>query len=718
MVTVRRCVRCGLVGLVAALLLAALAVVPPVATVRAATLSVTNCRDDGSMGSLRQVLGAAMANDTITFAQNCNGTTAPNTTITLGSTLTPTVNVTIDATVGGRTVTISGNNTVQLFVVNAGVTLGLTGLTLTRGHFANYPMDGGAIHNNGGTVNITGSTLSDNTALNFGGAIYNYIGGTVNITGSTLSRNHAGFNGGAIGNNGGTVNITNSTLSGNDAPDGSAILNGGTLNITGSTLSGNNAHDGGAIYNDGPEVSITSSTLSDNDVNNNGGAIYSSGGALNITSSTLSDNSAQGAGGAIFSGGRLTITDSTLSGNSAVHGGAVYNYNGTVTITGSTLSGNGAGYGGAIENNGTATITDGTLSGNTGLNGGAILNGGPMTITGSTLSGNSAGNRFNAGYGGAIDNGGALTLTLAVVAGNTASSAGPDIYNIVNYGSVTSGGGNVVGVPPLLGPLADNGGPVQTLALLPGSPAIDIAACPVGLTTDARAVSRPQGTNCDAGAYEARAFTAGTLTGNNQTTLISTAFGAPVGLTVTGADPVTNGQITFTITPGGTGASAVFGTAPMGCTNTSGTVSVCTVGMGGVTTSPTFTANGTVGGFTIVATATGVPTTTFTETNTGIAPTAANDIYTTTANTALTVNAATGVLANDTPGTPAATITANTQPAHGSVTVNADGSFVYTPTSWLRGQRQLHLHPDQCRQRQHGHGNDHRDRHGTDGNQR
>ena len=108
--------------------------------------------------------------------------------------------------------------------------------------------------------------------------------------------------------------------------------------------------------------------------------------------------------------------------------------------------------------------------------------------------------------------------------------------------------------------------------------------------------------------------------------------------------------------------------------------------MGGVVTSPTFTANGTVGGFTIVATANGVPPTTFTETNTGIAPTAVNDAYTTAANTALTVPAATGVLANDTPGTPAATITANTQPAHGSVMLNtADGSFVYTPTAGYTG---------------------------------
>jgi hypothetical protein len=54
----------------------------------------------------------------------------------------------------------------------------------------------------------------------------------------------------------------------------------------------------------------------------------------------------------------------------------------------------------------------------------------------------------------------------------------------------------------MLGPLADNGGPTQTHALLPGSPAIDAGdntACPA---TDQRGVTRPLGAACDIGAYE------------------------------------------------------------------------------------------------------------------------------------------------------------------------------------------------------------------------
>jgi len=224
-----------------------------------------------------------------------------------------------------------------------------------------------------------------------------------------------------------------------------------------------------------------------------------------------------------------------------------------------------------------------------------------LGLLGLTLTGGNSGN----GSGGAISNSGGN------VAGITDGSSG-----ITNGTNNDKAGTAANPLNPLLGPLASNDGPVQTFALLPGLPAIGRLLCPMTLITYARGVSRPQpaGGNCDAGSFESRSFTVGTLAGNSQNALVNAAFATPVDLTVTSAmgEPVAGGQVTFTITPGVSGASATFGTAS-GCTNTSATVSVCTVAANGTVASPPFTANTVLGGLTIVATATGVPPTTFTE---------------------------------------------------------------------------------------------------------
>ena len=84
-------------------------------------------------------------------------------------------------------------------------------------------------------------------------------------------------------------------------------------------------------------------------------------------------------------------------------------------------------------------------------------------------------------------------------------------------GTITDGGGNLsypdttcpgINSDPKLGPLQDNGGPTQTMALLPGSAAIDaandaICAAPPVNNLDQRGIARPQGPHCDIGAYEA-----------------------------------------------------------------------------------------------------------------------------------------------------------------------------------------------------------------------
>jgi len=285
------------------------------------------------------------------------------------------------------------------------------------------------------------------------------------------------------------INVQISGLSlvdGRSSPGG-AILNQENLTVTECRLAYNSAAYGGAILNYGT-LAVTNSTLAHNSASQDGGGIHNASGTVTVTNSTLAYNSANSSGGGIYNwtGGTVTVTGSTLADNSAPEGGGIYNV-GTVTVTSSTLKSNSGAYGGAILNYDKVAITNSTLAHNSAdYDGGGIHNAlGAATVTNSTLAYNSA----NCG-GGGIVNFGTLRAANSVVSGNTAPTW-PDLgnagtgtiasarNNIVGNGAdsgiVNGVNGNRVGVDPGLDPagLQDHGGPTWTIALLPGSPAID-----------------------------------------------------------------------------------------------------------------------------------------------------------------------------------------------------------------------------------------------------
>ena len=235
-----------------------------------------------------------------------------------------TVGTTRTLTINGNNITLDGNGKYQFMEILKEHNLNLKNIRLLNFN----AQRGGAIQNKG-TLIITNSTLNNNTAGEYGGAIHNEEYGTVTITQSTLENNTAKNGGGAIQNKE-TLIITNSTLNNNTAKNGGgAIYSTGTLTITQSTLNNNNANGSGGTIDNAGKIIITNTTLNNNNANESGGTIVNSGKII-ITNSTLNNNTAGEYGGAIHNDeyGTVTLTQSTLNNNTAgEYGGAIHNKN-------------------------------------------------------------------------------------------------------------------------------------------------------------------------------------------------------------------------------------------------------------------------------------------------------------------------------------------------------------------------------------------------------
>jgi hypothetical protein len=331
----------------------------------------------------------------------------------------------------------------------------------------------------GGAQTITFSTSNANGAANFSNAQ-----NTITLNGTELAINSSVT---IIGPGAGLLTI--------DASKQSRVFNigSGNLNVTLSGLTVANGianfSAGGGIFNiSAGAVTLTNCTLSGNTAQEGGGILNGGSGTLTLIASTLSGNSASNLGGGManFGSGVVTLTNCTFSGNSADpnSGGGIYsNGSGAVTMTNCTLSGNYARlYGGCMDymGSGAVTLTNCTISGNRANDGNGIYNGnGTVTLKNTICVDGVTGNTVNAGSDSIL--------------GGTATTAGLQV----------DGMGNPV--------LQNNGGPTQTIALVPGSPAIDAGnnalAVDVNgnpLTTDQRGLSRIVGGTVDIGAFEAQ----------------------------------------------------------------------------------------------------------------------------------------------------------------------------------------------------------------------
>jgi hypothetical protein len=509
------------------LLLTALALFSLTSAQAHGTNWVTTLADSGA-GSLRQVLLSAIDGDTVAFATN--GTI----TLTSGELV-----ITNNLSISGPSATnlaISGNNSSRVFnIASSNVVVTMDDMTICNGKAANginAPLygspgsgsDGGGIYNLG-NLTLKRCILKNNTAGaggtgyelggdggdgGTGGAVFN--AGTLAVVSSTVASNAAGWG----GNAGQTYGYSQARGAGGHGGHGGGIYNTGILSIVSSTLAYNLTGVGGIGV--GTQEMLPSGSGGNG---GNGGGVYNAG-TLSVGSSTLAFNrtGAGGLGANDADSGYENIAGG--DGGHGGHGGGIYNI-GTLSVASSTVAANSTGAGGKGGDASWTTFWfvgyDQGGDGGDGGDGGGIYSGGIVAIIHNTLVvANAVGARGLYGMQGYLLEG--TTKIYGPSCGRDGSwGRDPDLsgsftsqgYNLVGItgnstGLVNGVNNNLVGtsvapINPLLGSLTNNGGITMTMALLPGSPALD-AGDDTLTGTDQRGFPRKSGAHVDIGAFE------------------------------------------------------------------------------------------------------------------------------------------------------------------------------------------------------------------------
>jgi hypothetical protein len=451
---------------------AALAVLAVPATASAATIVVNSTAGASTPGvcTLREAI--LSANNDLGFASCAAGSgedriefALPNpSTINLAAEL-PAITSGIEiAGPGAGALTVSGSHAVRPFNVEfTPEPVTITGLTIADGK-AKF---GGGLKSSAETLRLVGVVVSGNEAVEEGGAAAFGAGGGIYTQGD--------------------LQVVNSTITGNVARSANAsteknVAGGGIwvasaaeLLLESSTVSGNQAIAATTV---GPAVGKSLG---------NGGGIWTFG-ALRIVRSTVSGNTVSASGGSsenVARGGGVSIVNDPSV---------------PVVVERSTITGNSA----TASGSGTQPI------------GGGVYGFGALQILGATIAGNSAAEGANIRIGSTTKF--RDTIVAAPVGGPSCSVGGLVESLGFNLDEGVSclfmNPTDLLNVNPLLGPLAPNGGPTATMALLHGSPAIDHGISVAGDTTDQRGFARPveiaavangAGSNgADIGAYEAQ----------------------------------------------------------------------------------------------------------------------------------------------------------------------------------------------------------------------
>jgi hypothetical protein len=440
---------------------------------RGGVLPVTSCADDGSDGTLRQVIAGAAEGDVVDLsALACGTITLTQGIIDLSVLGTHHINDLSLTGPGADVLTIDGNGD-RVFAhgdYQLGLgTLSISDVTIANG---NYTHGLASCIDSSGVVAltravVTGCEASGGGPLTFGGAV---SAGYLEMSYSTISNSHSSAAGDNVAIGGGAYVSSDATL-------------------VESTISGN---------------TVVAETPGDGTFYlSAGGGLYVRG-ALTMQRSAVAHNAVYvpsfnyGWGGGIFVRADTEIEASTFDNNFATLGGglykAVFSHYGdpgtTLTIGNSTFWYNFASMGAGVASARPATIASSTLTNNLasfGAGGAWIKADADLTLQSSIVARNRTGDYLGL-YCDLLASGGVVgSNNLVIVAGETTA---------LPVDTITA--------DPMLAPLADNGGPTPTVLFYQGSPALDAGANPAAFAYDQRGAGfdRAVGAAPDIGAIE------------------------------------------------------------------------------------------------------------------------------------------------------------------------------------------------------------------------
>ncbi|MDD1713598.1 MAG: Ig-like domain-containing protein [Methanoregulaceae archaeon] len=606
---------------------------------------------------------------------------------------------------------------------------------------------GGAIYNYGSTLTIDNTNFTSNSSTDSGGAIL-LASGTTTITGGTVSGNTALNGGGAISISADNTSINSVVFQNNIAYGigGGAIYNNSTADNTiirlstfnaNSTIRSNASVLGGAIYNNGTNLYVANSTFTGNNATEStaggtgdarGGAIYQSGGGgpsayiynLTFSANTASENGAGAAsGGNIFrASGTITIANTIVTGGLA--NGVANNCSGTITNGGNNIdSGITCGWASNLGSFSNTNPSLGTLEGSPAyfplITGSPALDAGSNTICANAYVNNQSQN----GATRPVDGDGDLTATCDIGSFEkanvppTAANRTVTTNEDTNYTFVsTDFGYNDVDGDPLagiqvtsietVGDLEYAGVDVTTGVLYP-----DVTQLVFKPDPDSNGI--PYAT-FGFQVYDGKDYSIASYT---MTINVVSINDAPAGAdnTITINEDANyafvSGDFGFTDPDIGDTLNAVridslpgAGSLELSAVPVAAGDIIPVANIGNLVFTSAGNANGTpYTSFTFNVQDTGGPTfdpspntITFNVTAANDAPVAVGDIYATNMDTSLTVTAP-GVLANDSdPDGDSLTAVKDTDPANGTVTLNADGSFTYIPNLLFVGTDSFTYH--------------------------